>query len=72
MSPTPDERRATWIEPGLSRLLDERGRVADIAIDLGRANSYGGNGISLVGPGRSILLLSASAIRRLYRQLPPE
>jgi hypothetical protein len=72
MSPTPDERRATWIEPGLTRLRAESGETTAVAIDLERARAYQGNGIDVVHGGRIAVVLSAAAIRRMYRQLPPE
>ncbi len=65
---TPDERRRTWIEPGLLRRIED-GEVKSIAIDVDRADAYQGNGISRVGGN---VILTAAAIRRLYRQLPPE
>jgi len=75
MSPTPDERRASWVEPGLAKRLED-GEVKSVAIDLNRAHFYSGNGISLAhGPvvtGRQAtgvphLVLTAEAIRRLAR-----
>lgn len=71
--PTPDERRSTWIEPGLTRLRGEDGETTGVAINLDRAWAYEGNGIETIdGPDGRVVILSARAIRRLYAQLPPE
>jgi hypothetical protein len=73
MSPTPDERRATWVEPGTAKRVVD-GRVESVAIDLARATAYQGNGISGHGymePSRPVVVLSAGAIRRLARLVDP-
>jgi hypothetical protein len=68
MSPTPDERRASWVEPGLAKRVEEDGKVTLVAINLERATTYDGNGISVhTSPdGEVHVLLSAAAVRRIY------
>lgn len=67
---TPDERRATWVEPGLAKRLGEDGEVTAVSIDLRRVDIYDGNGMTFL-PDRvgadACLVLSPAAIRRLYR-----
>lgn len=80
-SRTPDERLASWVEPGLKKRVVD-GEVQSVAIDLNRAHFYDGNGIRLAhGPiltagsqpaGVPHLILTATAIRRLARLVGPE
>jgi hypothetical protein len=78
---TPDERRATWVEPGIARRVED-GKTIAVAIDLNRAQTYDGNGMTVLGfplvstvptPANTPhLILSPQAIRRLYRLIGPE
>jgi len=74
VSMTPDERRASWVEPGLAkRVID--GKVRTVAIDLRRVHRYDGNGMTFLAEtpdGGPRLLLTPQAIRRLYRIVGPE
>jgi len=67
--PTPDERRATWVEPGLAKRV-EGGEVLSVSIDLRRCHAYQGNGMTFLEEtpdGGPRLILSPAAIRRLAR-----
>jgi hypothetical protein len=69
MSPTPDERRASWVEPGIARRVED-GEVQSVAIDLRRVHAYGSNGMTFLDEtpdGGPRLILSPDAIRRLAR-----
>ena len=70
---TPDEWRDRFVEPGVQK-RQEDGAVLSVAIDLRRAHTYGGNGITFMpdGVGKdATLILSADAIRRLARLVDP-
>jgi len=80
VSPTPDERRASWVEPGLAKRVED-GEVKSVAIDLNRVQTYSGNGMTILGfpvisAGPSPrttphLVLTPQAIRRLARIVDP-